>query len=260
MHATLRNAYLDALGIDRWTPRNAPVEETMQEPVAVSRAPVARTPAVPAPVVAPAAPANLVARAPLPPAADWGTLRERVAGCVACDLCKTRTQTVFGVGDTQAEWLIIGEAPGAEEDRKGEPFVGRAGQLLNAMLLAIGLPRETVFIANILKCRPPGNRDPKPEEVSRCLPYLANQIALLQPKIMLAVGRIAAQNLLGTDAPLARLRGKLHTFGEAATPLVITYHPAYLLRAPADKRKAWDDLKFARATYARLAGSGQAGS
>ena len=145
-------------------------------------------------------------------------LRERVAGCTACaELCKTRTQTVFGVGNTRAEWLIIGEAPGAEEDRQGEPFVGRAGQLLNAMLLAIGLPRETVFIANVLKCRPPGNRDPAPAEVSRCLPYLSNQIALLKPKIMLAVGRIAAQNLLATDVPLARLRGKLHTFGEAAT-------------------------------------------
>ena len=188
------------------------------------------------------------------PITDWGVLRERVAGCTACGLCKTRTQTVFGVGNTRAEWLVIGEAPGAEEDRQGEPFVGRAGQLLNAMLLAIGLPRETVFIANILKCRPPGNRDPKPEEVSRCLPYLSAQIALLKPKIILAVGRIAAQNLLATDAPLARLRGKLHHFGEANTPLVITYHPAYLLRTPADKRKAWEDLKFARATYARVSG------
>ena len=170
---------------------------------------------------------------PLPPTADWGVLRERVAGCTACaELCRTRTQTVFGVGNTRAEWLVIGEAPGAEEDRQGEPFVGRAGQLLNAMLLAIGLPRETVFIANILKCRPPGNRDPKPDEVSHCLPYLSNQIALLKPKIMLAVGRIAAQNLLATDAPLARLRGKLHHFGEANTPLVVTYHPAYLLRTP----------------------------
>jgi DNA polymerase len=125
--------------------------------------------------------------------------------------------------------------------------------LLNAMLLAIGLPRETVFIANILKCRPPGNRDPRPEEVANCLPFLAAQIALLKPKIILAVGRIAAQNLLATDAPLARLRGKLHQFGEAKTPLVITYHPAYLLRTPADKRKAWDDLKFARATWQRIA-------
>jgi uracil-DNA glycosylase len=251
----MRNAYLDALGIERWVPRqgaeqSAPLPEAADEPQAeVSRERLtgavppaqARTP-LPAPV-------------PLGPITDWGVLRERVAGCTACDLCRTRTQTVFGVGNTRAEWLIIGEAPGAEEDRQGEPFVGRAGQLLNAMLLAIGLPRETVFIANILKCRPPGNRDPKPEEVSRCLPFLSAQIALLKPKIMLAVGRIAAQNLLGTDVPLARLRGKLHHFGETNTPLVITYHPAYLLRSPADKRKAWEDLKFARATWARLAGT-----
>jgi DNA polymerase len=161
---------------------------------------------------------------------------------------------VFGVGNTQAEWLIIGEAPGAEEDRQGEPFVGRAGQLLNAMLLAIGLARDTVFIANVLKCRPPGNRDPRPEETANCLPYLSQQIALLKPRILLAVGRIAAQNLLATDAPLSRLRGKLHHFGEANTPLVVTYHPAYLLRTPADKRKAWEDLKFARATHARIMG------
>jgi uracil-DNA glycosylase len=247
--ASRRNAYLEALGIDRWVPRNAPLE-TAQVLALASAVPAELAEAISTPSIA-RAPVL-----PLEPGIDWGPLRERVAGCTECDLCKTRTQTVFGVGNTQAEWLIIGEAPGAEEDRQGEPFVGRAGQLLNAMLLAIGLPRETVFIANILKCRPPGNRDPRPEEVSRCLPYLAAQIALLKPKIILAVGRIAAQNLLATDAPLARLRGKLHTFGEAATPLVITYHPAYLLRTPADKRKAWEDLKFARATYARVSGSG----
>jgi len=238
----LRNAYLDALGIDRWVPRDAPPEiASIPETVAASpmAAPVTRS-----------APANT----PFVPSADWGTLRERVAACTACaELCRTRTQTVFGVGNTNAEWLIIGEAPGAEEDRQGEPFVGRAGQLLNAMLLAVGLPREQVFIANILKCRPPGNRDPKPDEVSRCLPFLANQIALLKPKIILVVGRIAAQTLLATDAPLARLRGKVHSFGEPAIPLVITYHPAYLLRTPPDKRKAWEDLKLARATYSRIA-------
>jgi DNA polymerase len=245
----LRNAYLDALGIDRWVPRNAPPEisraQVSQSALAQASAlsPEARTVGMPA-IQAPAPRIEL--------ANDWGALREQVAACTACDLCKTRTQAVFGVGNTRADWMIIGEAPGAEEDRQGEPFVGRAGQLLNAMLLAIGLPRETVFIANILKCRPPGNRDPKPEEVSKCLPYLSRQIALLKPKILLAVGRIAAQNLLATDAPLARLRGRLHHFGEAGTPLVITYHPAYLLRAPADKRKAWEDLKFARATYTSL--------
>jgi uracil-DNA glycosylase family 4 len=255
----LRNAYLDALGIDRWVPRHAPPEVSGtgkgmsgfgEAPIIQAPSPNSDTPfPVPSPV--PSSPPPSLA-----PTADWGTLRERVAGCTACaELCRTRTQTVFGVGNQNAEWLVIGEAPGAEEDRQGEPFVGRAGQLLNAMLLAIGLPRETVFIANVLKCRPPGNRDPKPEEVSRCLPYLSNQIALLKPKIILAVGRIAAQNLLATDAPLARLRGKLHSFGEAATPLVATYHPAYLLRTPADKRKAWEDLKFARATYLRVAGA-----
>lgn len=249
----LRNAYLDALGIDRWVPKNSPPEiAAVSEVTAAASAPTLRADA---PVPATPKPSTW---APLAPTNDWTVLRERVAGCTACDLCKTRTQTVFGVGNTSAEWLVIGEAPGAEEDRQGEPFVGRAGQLLNAMLLAIGLPRETVFIANVLKCRPPGNRDPKPDEVSKCLPYLSNQIALLKPKILLAVGRIAAQNLLATDAPLARLRGKLHHFGEANTPLVITYHPAYLLRTPSDKRKAWEDLKFARATYARIVGGGSA--
>ena len=249
----LRNAYLDALGIDRWVRRDAP-PETAIEPVTESHAaPRVAEAATPVPDARSAGvPVPARVREPLGPITDWGVLRERVAACTACDLCKTRTQTVFGVGNTQADWLIIGEAPGGDEDRQGEPFVGRAGQLLNAMLLAIGLPRETVFIANILKCRPPGNRDPRPEEVSNCLPFLSAQIALLKPKIILVVGRIAAQTLLATDAPLARLRGKLHRFGEAGTPMVITYHPAYLLRTPADKRKAWDDLKFARATYQRL--------
>ncbi|MEJ0087624.1 MAG: uracil-DNA glycosylase [Pseudomonadota bacterium] len=253
MQATLRNAYLDALGIDRWVPRDAP-EAAADTPEPITAAP--RTSSARAPAPEPASRAPLIAPTPLPAGIDWEPLRERVAGCTLCDLCKTRTQTVFGVGNRAAEWLVIGEAPGAEEDRQGEPFVGRAGQLLNAMLLAIGLPRDTVFIANVLKCRPPGNRDPKPEEVSRCLPYLSAQIALLKPKVILAVGRIAAQNLLATDAPLSRLRGKLHTFGEANTPLVITYHPAYLLRTPGDKRKAWEDLKFARSTYQRIVGGG----
>jgi DNA polymerase len=151
--------------------------------------------------------------------------------------------------------MVIGEAPGAEEDRKGEPFVGRAGQLLDAMLRSIGLDRgNSVYIANVLKSRPPGNRDPKPEEVAACLPYLMRQIALLQPRLMLAVGRIAAQNLLNTDLSLGRLRGKVHYFGELNTPLIVTYHPAYLLRTPADKRKAWEDLKFARSVFRQLTG------
>jgi DNA polymerase len=180
-------------------------------------------------------------------------LRAEVATCTRCALHSSRTQGVFGVGNERADWLVIGEAPGAEEDRKGQPFVGRAGHLLDAMLKAIGLSREAnVYIANVLKSRPPGNRDPKPEEVAACLPYLVRQIALMQPRVILAVGRIAAQNLLATDLSLSRLRGKLHHFGELNTPLVVTYHPAYLLRTPSDKRKAWEDLKFARSVFRQL--------
>ena len=179
----------------------------------------------------------------------WSTVEGEVAACTRCELHQCRTRTVFGVGDRAAGWLVVGEAPGADEDRQGEPFVGRAGGLLNAMLRGIGLAREQVFIANILKCRPPNNRDPKPEEVAQCLPYLERQIALLQPRIMLAVGRIAAQNLLATDTPIGKLRGSVHAFGAAKIPLVVTYHPAYLLRSPTEKRKAWEDLKFARRVF-----------
>ena len=187
--------------------------------------------------------------------AAWETLRTEILSCTRCSLHKSRTQGVVGVGPRRTEWMVIGEAPGAEEDRKGEPFVGRAGQLLDAMLRAIGLDRATnVYIANVLKSRPPGNRDPKPEEVAACLPYLMRQIVLLRPRLMLAVGRIAAQNLLNTDMPLGRLRGKVHQFGELNTPLIVTYHPAYLLRTPADKRKAWEDLKFARSVFRELTG------
>jgi DNA polymerase len=153
---------------------------------------------------------------------------------------------VFGVGDRAAGWLVVGEAPGADEDRQGEPFVGRAGQLLNSMLLGIGLSREQVYIANVLKCRPPNNRDPKPAEVAQCLPYLERQIALLNPRLLLAVGRIAAQYLLATDTPIGKMRGRVHAFGARRIPMVVTYHPAYLLRSPTEKRKAWEDLKFAR--------------
>jgi DNA polymerase len=152
---------------------------------------------------------------------------------------------VFGVGDPAARWMIVGEAPGADEDRQGEPFVGRAGQLLNAMLQAAGQPRATVYIANVLKCRPPANRDPQPEEVRQCLPNLLRQIELVDPELILCVGRVAAQNLLGVDVPLAQLRGKVHRLGDAGRPVVVTYHPAYLLRSPGEKRKAWADLKFA---------------
>jgi DNA polymerase len=187
----------------------------------------------------------------------WQRLQAQVSACSRCELARGRTQTVFGVGDTKAELLVIGEAPGAEEDRQGEPFVGRAGQLLNSMLRAMGNPRESVYIANVLKCRPPGNRDPKPEEVANCRPYLQRQVELLRPRLMLAVGRIAAQNLLETDTPIGRLRGQVHRFGTEGTPLIVTYHPAYLLRSPGEKRKAWVDLKFARRELARLRAAGE---
>ena len=174
--------------------------------------------------------------------AVWNTLREAVRSCTKCGLHRGRTQTVFGVGSETADLLIIGEAPGAEEDRQGEPFVGRAGQLLNAMLAAIHLARDDVYIANILKCRPPDNRDPKPDEAATCTPYLQRQIELLQPKVILALGRIAAQWLLQSNAPIGRLRGREFEYGNAGTPLVVSYHPAYLLRSPLAKAKSWEDL------------------
>ena len=182
----------------------------------------------------------------------WDALQQTVAQCTACGLDKTRTQTVFGVGNRQAELMIIGEAPGFNEDKQGEPFVGRAGQLLNAMLNAIGFERETVYIANILKCRPPNNRDPQVEEVNLCTPFLAKQIALIQPKLLMAVGRIAAQFLLNTKTPLGQLRSKLHHYGDKSTPLIITYHPAYLLRNPADKSKALLDLQMVHRTLEEI--------
>lgn len=186
------------------------------------------------------------AGAPNADALDWDQLREVVAACTRCELHRTRTQTVFGVGNRRARWLVIGEAPGAEEDRQGEPFVGAAGQLLNEMLRALSISREDVYIANILKCRPPANREPKAEEAAACSGYLDRQITLLAPKLILAAGRIAAVTLLRDNVPLARLRGRIHSYGPAGIPLVATYHPAYLLRSPGEKRKAWDDLRFAR--------------
>lgn len=175
----------------------------------------------------------------------WHALQEEVRHCTRCDLHKGRTQTVFGVGNVHADWLIIGEAPGSEEDRQGEPFVGRAGKLLNNMLLAMGMQRDQVYIANILKCRPPNNRDPLPAEVACCESYLRQQIAMIKPKIILAVGRIAAQNLLKVDTPIGRMRGKQYTLPHADIPVVVTYHPAYLLRSPRQKQKAWQDLQLA---------------
>ena len=282
-----RNRYLDAMGVDVWVRRpggalegvwvetpTAGVRGVSPEAVVEGAAgaahdvasmevtPVAAAVDVSArePVVTSAAleVAPIMTRAAAEPisgdeAARWETLRTEVLSCTKCPLHKSRTQGVVGVGPHRTDWMVIGEAPGAEEDRRGEPFVGRAGHLLDAMLRAIGLDRGTnVYIANVLKSRPPGNRDPKPEEVAACLPYLMRQIALLQPRLMLAVGRIAAQNLLSTDMSLGRLRGKVHHFGELNTPLIVTYHPAYLLRTPADKRKAWEDLKFARSVFRQL--------
>lgn len=181
----------------------------------------------------------------------WDALQADVQGCESCGLAATRTQTVFGVGDPNADWLIVGEAPGAEEDRKGEPFVGQAGKLLDNMLAAIQLKRgNNVYIANVLKCRPPENRDPHGEEVTQCDPYLKRQVELIQPKLIIALGKFVAQSLLNTDATIASLRGRLHDYN--GVPVIVTYHPAYLLRNLPDKAKAWEDLCYARETMQQL--------
>lgn len=232
--------YLDAMGIQRWVRRDRVVEDNDVIDTGET-ADTGEVNKIISGIVKDVAD-NTRIEVPL---VDWQTLQSQVAACTACDLHKTRTQTVFGVGNQNAEWLVVGEAPGAEEDRQGEPFVGRAGQLLNAMLLAIGLKREQVYIANILKCRPPNNRDPRPEEVACCEPFLKRQVALLKPKIILAVGRIAAQNLLKTDTRIGALRGNRYSYADTGIPVVVTYHPAYLLRSPKEKRKAWEDLKYA---------------
>ena len=176
-------------------------------------------------------------------------LQARVSGCTNCRLHAGRTQTVFGTGPAEADWMLIGEAPGAEEDKQGKPFVGRAGKLLTAMLTSIGLDREKVFIANILKCRPPNNRDPSADEVAACEEYLKAQIQLVNPRMILALGRIAAQNLLKSELAIGKMRGKIYHFGNTSTPVVVTYHPAYLLRSPREKRKSWQDLQLAAKIY-----------
>ena len=213
-----RRAYLQAMGIDVWLPSTATEPELA---------------------------ANVQAAAPVLSTENltWDELRVCVRECTRCELSASRTKTVFGVGNQSADWMIVGEAPGAEEDRRGEPFVGRAGQILDEMFRAIGQRRDSVFIANILKCRPPNNRDPKPGEAAECRSYLERQIALVQPKIILAVGKIAAQNLLGMNDPVGRMRGRPHDLN--GIPLVVTYHPAYLLRSPSHKRDSWDDLSMA---------------
>lgn len=252
MASARQQACLAAMGVDVWV-RRTPEADGVTPPRA-RRMPAAGGADLPEAGTAGTGHATAIASPPVQPLLDWEALAARVAACKACELHQGRTQAVFGTGNRSAEWLIIGEAPGAEEDKRGEPFVGRAGQLLTSMLGALGLPRPQVYIANILKCRPPSNRDPKPEEVACCEHHLFNQIALLNPRIILAVGRIAAQNLLKTQTPIGKLRGHRHAFGIQEIPVVVTYHPAYLLRSPGEKRKAWEDLLFARQVYESLPG------
>ncbi len=236
-----RLRYLARMGIPVYLRRGTGTAESAP---AAARSPASARPPTPAPAPAPAQQPGTSPGSTR--TATWSELEAQVAACTRCILHASRSRTVFGVGRRDAELMVIGEAPGAEEDRQGEPFVGRAGQLLNAMLRAIGFAREDVFIANILKCRPPSNRDPRPEEAAACADYLARQIELVEPRALLAVGRIAAQWLLQTDAPIGRLRGGLHRFGAQAIPLVVTYHPAYLLRSPMAKAKTWQDLCMAK--------------
>lgn len=222
MTKTIREKYLEALGIEVWQAKSSPTPENSAK--------------------------NKTSK----DITSWQILYDEIQACECCPLCKSRTNAVFGVGNPNADLLVIGEAPGANEDLKGEPFVGRAGMLLNSMLLAIGLKRQDIYIANILKCRPPNNRDPAPDEVALCTPYLLKQIALIKPKIILAVGRIAAHFLLNTDESMARLRGKHYTYGPDRTPLLITYHPAYLLRSPREKSKAYQDLLLVKQAIEKL--------
>ena len=220
-----RQWYLNAMGIDQWEPRR----ETSESGESLERSMPLET-------------SNQSERIAGIANMDWETLEATVKNCTFCPLHQSRTHAVFGVGSKNAELLIIGEAPGMNEDKQGEPFVGRAGQLLNNMLKSIGLDREKVYIANILKSRPPKNRDPSTQEIAACTPYLLRQITLLRPKMLLALGKIAAQYLLTTTLPMSRLRGQILEYGPLKTPIFITYHPAYLLRAPREKRKAWEDM------------------
>lgn len=253
-----RLAYLDAMGIRAWVPRQAPAgEDNIQHPQVTE--PVAESLAAPvAPVQATGQVASKAPQAEAPALkvvpgggggepAQWKSLRDEVAACRQCGLCESRTRTVFGVGDRQARWLVVGEAPGADEDQQGEPFVGPAGQLLSAMLMAAGHTREQVFITNVLKCRPPENRDPHKDELEACSSFLLRQIEMIKPSLILAVGRVAAHQLLETDIPVGRLRGIRHVHAATSIPVVVTYHPAYLLRKPSEKRKSWDDLRLAMA-------------
>lgn len=286
---------LEAMGVRLWSPGPAPVaapaaaEPVAAEPAAVAAAPAEApvapprplpaaprpapaaprpAPPVPAPTPAPVAAASadepaLAERAAAIATLAWQPLKDAVAACTACGLCTSRKQTVFGVGHAQADWMIVGEAPGEQEDLQGEPFVGAAGQLLDQMLRAIGLsrrapelgdapatsddqagdPARRVYIANTLKCRPPRNRNPEPDEVARCAPFLRRQIELVRPKMILALGRFAVNSLLGSDEAIGKLRGRVHRY--EGIPVIVSYHPAYLLRSPSEKARAWQDLKLA---------------
>ena len=238
--STRRDEMLREMGIDvRWRLRGAPETAPASSPAAVGEAAAAS----PSPAFRPQRDA--------PPGLNWDELKASVASCTACGLHEKRNKTVFGVGDEQADWLFVGEGPGADEDAQGDPFVGQAGKLLDNMLAAIDLRRsENVYIANIVKCRPPGNRNPAPEEAQACSNYLQRQIELIQPKLIVALGKVAAVNLLGRDASIAALRGQVHE--HRGIPLIVTYHPAYLLRTLGDKAKAWQDLCFAVDTMRRL--------
>jgi len=235
-------------------PAAAPVAAPVVAPVVALKAPIA------APTMVPVADLVLGPRPAGIEAMDWPALRDAVASCQACGLCSSRHQTVFGAGHPQARWMVVGEAPGEQEDRQGEPFVGRAGQLLDRMLAAIDLtraeapPERQVFIANVLKCRPPANRNPLPQEVAQCEPYLLRQMALVQPDLIVAMGRFATQSLLRTSEPIGKLRGRVHEV--QGIPVIVTYHPAYLLRNPADKALVWDDLCRARELQAQRAARG----
>jgi uracil-DNA glycosylase family 4 len=267
---TRQRAMLEEMGVKLFWPDAVAVAEP--EPVFAAGPAfvqeIAEAVRMPAPVAAPVVqppPRVSTVRAPAPiaraglvadPAArvrvpgielmEWDALRQAVAECGACNLCEGRANTVFGVGDLQADWLVVGESPDEHEDQQGEPFVGQAGKLLDNMLAAMGLGRtERVYIANVLKCRPPGNRNPEPDEVAQCEPFLRRQVELLQPKIILAMGRFAVQTLLQTSEPIGRLRGRAHSYN--GVPVIVTYHPAYLLRNLADKGKAWADLVLAQA-------------
>lgn len=263
-----QRAMLAEMGLRVWdapaaqSPTATPASEAAA-PVAVKAA-IAAAPPPPAPDIA----ASPKARDSGAVATmDWPALREAVSACTACDLHQSRRQTVFGVGHPQAHWMIVGEAPGEEEDRRGEPFVGRSGQLLDNMLRAIGLSRQPgdapdparqVFIANTLKCRPPGNRNPLPDELARCEGFLIRQIELVRPKIILAMGRFAVQSLLRSTAPIGQLRGRVHHY--QGVPLVVTYHPAYLLRNLPEKARAWDDLCLALDTVEASAAAAARGA